>query len=438
MTTTLQRLTAQGRALVQRVKPQSASVRNVLKLTGGTAGSQVITVAALPILTRLYGPESFGLLATFVSSLALLNVVSSMSYELAIPVPDDDEEAIQLFWLCLFFISVFSAWVAFAISLFGNTLVNLSNQPGLSTLLWLIPVGTFFIGLYTSLNYWAIRSQRFGALANTKLIQSISGQTCSILLSPLGPSGLAIGSIVSQSFGSIRLVNKSLFSIPHCQKSKGLLHSYYLHLPRILKLARKYYQIAINNTIARLLNTVYPFLIAVVLSKSGEVSALGLLFLVQRILDAPSSLISRAIGDEFLSRVSRVEEEKIYVVCLSNIKIISAIASIFFVAYGFFILFFAEKIFGSFWSHDATILAFSLIPSTIIQLSVGSTGMVFVTSNRNFHGLIAQALMLIFRALPILFCVILKETHALPLMYALGMFLGYFSYGAVLMLSLKK
>ena len=63
---------------LQRFKPQSASVRNVLKLAGGTAGSLVITVAAAPILTRQYGPESFGVLATFASILALLNVVSSL------------------------------------------------------------------------------------------------------------------------------------------------------------------------------------------------------------------------------------------------------------------------------------------------------------------------------------------------------------------------
>lgn len=100
MTPTLQRLTARGRALAQWLKQQSASSRNVLKLAGGTAGSQVIAMAAAVILTRLYGPESFGVLATFVSILALLNVVSSLRYELAIAVPEDDDEAVALVWLC--------------------------------------------------------------------------------------------------------------------------------------------------------------------------------------------------------------------------------------------------------------------------------------------------------------------------------------------------
>jgi hypothetical protein len=93
---TLQHLTTRGWALAQRLKPQSASSRNVLKLAGGTAGSQVISVAAAPILTRLYGPESFGGLAMFVSLLSLLNLVGSLSYKLDIPLPEDDVDNANL------------------------------------------------------------------------------------------------------------------------------------------------------------------------------------------------------------------------------------------------------------------------------------------------------------------------------------------------------
>jgi len=81
----------------------------VLKLAGGTAGGQVITVAAAPILTRLYGPESFGVLATFASILVLLNVMSSLNDKLAIAVPVDDDEAVALAWLCFGLVAIFRA-----------------------------------------------------------------------------------------------------------------------------------------------------------------------------------------------------------------------------------------------------------------------------------------------------------------------------------------
>jgi hypothetical protein len=84
MTPTLQRLTARGRALAQRLKPQSASSRNVLKLAGGTA----VWAEALLCVGHIY------------LDLTLLNVVSSLRYELAIAMPDDDDEAVALVWLC--------------------------------------------------------------------------------------------------------------------------------------------------------------------------------------------------------------------------------------------------------------------------------------------------------------------------------------------------
>ena len=50
---------------LQRFKPKSAFARGVGVLVGGTAGAQALMVLAAPLLTRLYSPEDFGLLAVF-------------------------------------------------------------------------------------------------------------------------------------------------------------------------------------------------------------------------------------------------------------------------------------------------------------------------------------------------------------------------------------
>ena len=56
--------------MIQRVKthlrrllPKNAFARGVSVLVGGTAGAQLLTILAAPLLTRLYGPEDFGLVA---------------------------------------------------------------------------------------------------------------------------------------------------------------------------------------------------------------------------------------------------------------------------------------------------------------------------------------------------------------------------------------
>jgi O-antigen/teichoic acid export membrane protein len=75
-------------------------------LVGGTAGAQLITVLAAPLLTRLYSPEDFGLVAVCASLLALIGVISSRRYELAIPLPDDDVEEANVAMLSLLLVAM--------------------------------------------------------------------------------------------------------------------------------------------------------------------------------------------------------------------------------------------------------------------------------------------------------------------------------------------
>ena len=66
---------------LQRFKPKSAFARGVGVLVGGTAGAQALMVLAAPLLTRLYSPEDFGLLAVYSGLLAICTVIAGLRYE---------------------------------------------------------------------------------------------------------------------------------------------------------------------------------------------------------------------------------------------------------------------------------------------------------------------------------------------------------------------
>ena len=59
----------------------------------GTAISQGILIAATPILTRIFSPENFGIFALYLSIVGTISLVSSWKYELAIVLPDKDDDA---------------------------------------------------------------------------------------------------------------------------------------------------------------------------------------------------------------------------------------------------------------------------------------------------------------------------------------------------------
>ena len=436
MTPTLQRLTARGRALVQRVKPQSASVRNVLKLAGGTAGSQVITVAAAPILTRLYGPESFGVLATFASILALLNVVSSLRYELAIAVPEDDDEAIALVWLCFVLVAISTALTALGVALLGDQLASWLDQPALKTLLWLVPVGVLLAGVYQVLSYWAIRRKQFGLLAKTKLNQSITSVTLNLALAPFGSIGLLLGQIASTSSGIYQILTGSSrpTSTILTGKSKVKIRT---HLANGAKVAKNYWRISIYNSFAGLINSLYPLLYSFVLSSTGNIEALGMLFLAKRLVDAPSALVSKSAGDVFLSQVARAKGADLYKLCKRNIMFLTISSASILMPYVLVLVLFGDRIFGVIWEPRIQIYLACLVPSSVLQIALGSTGLAFVTSDKNLNGLFAQIGMLLFRLVPIAILSIYGgPIEILPQLVCLGLFMGYSFYGLVLFQSL--
>jgi O-antigen/teichoic acid export membrane protein len=58
--------------------------KHVLTLLTGTTIAQAIPVAISPILTRIYSPEDFGLLAIYISIVTILATVITGAYDFAI------------------------------------------------------------------------------------------------------------------------------------------------------------------------------------------------------------------------------------------------------------------------------------------------------------------------------------------------------------------
>ena len=66
---------------------------SVIVLTIGTAIAQIIMIVTTPILSRLYDPEDFGLLATFSAVSGITATIVTLRYETAILIPKKDEKS---------------------------------------------------------------------------------------------------------------------------------------------------------------------------------------------------------------------------------------------------------------------------------------------------------------------------------------------------------
>src|SRR5690606_17674747 len=129
------RLNSLGKRLQARF-PRGSFARNVGVLAGGAALGQGITLLAAPLLSRLYSPDDFGLLAVYASLLGILSVAANLRYELAIPLPEGDEEAAQVLGLSLAVTVVVSLLAALVVWALGERLLGLIGSPALRPYLW--------------------------------------------------------------------------------------------------------------------------------------------------------------------------------------------------------------------------------------------------------------------------------------------------------------
>src|SRR5690606_34831965 len=75
---------------------------NVIVAMTGVAAAQLITFLLMPVITRLYTPQDFGLLATFTALIGILAPLATLSYTNAISIPKDDDNAVSIAKLSIF------------------------------------------------------------------------------------------------------------------------------------------------------------------------------------------------------------------------------------------------------------------------------------------------------------------------------------------------
>ena len=90
-------------------------MKNFILLFSGNASAQAVIILSSPILTRLYNPESFGLLELIISLFTVFSVFSNWKFDNAIVVQKGEKETDKVFLLC-FFINIMMFLLTLGIS----------------------------------------------------------------------------------------------------------------------------------------------------------------------------------------------------------------------------------------------------------------------------------------------------------------------------------
>lgn len=283
----------------------SAFGADVLTLVTGTTIAQVITICASPIITRLYGPETFGLLALFTSITSIIGVIACMRYELAIMLPKSDVEAANVFGLSIIFVIIVSiATIPFLIILQQPILLVL-NAPQLSPFLWFIPPMIFASGIFLALNYWNSRTKHFHRLSIARVMRSGASTGTQLGMGFLGlASGGALigasilGQIVSTFVLGIQIMRDHLSFFKQNITWKGMIN--------VLK---RYSNFPKYDIWSALLNTISWQIPIFLLSYFFSTTIVGYYSLGMMMIQMPMSFIGGAIAQVFYQRASMVKND---------------------------------------------------------------------------------------------------------------------------------
>lgn len=323
------------RNFLNRLLPKGSAMRHVSILAGGTTIAQGLNVAIMPVLSRIYSPSDFGVMAVFVSVTAILTELSGFRYHLAIPLPKHQRYAKAVVVLSFFLQAVFVVVISLILLIVGKPLLKMISMETLIPYRYFIPVAVAGMGAYIALTQWAIREKLFQTIARTKVTQSISGAVAMVSLGFLGfrPLGLLIGKIIGQA-GGITTLARSIF------KKKGLPKP---PLADIKRVALRYRKFPMYSTWSGMLNTVGRQIMPILLVALYDPQVAGLFAMAQNLLHIPAVFVGQAIGQVFLQRASVARYE-------GNLKELSLKTYTLLLRLGFFpillISFFAPPVFS--------------------------------------------------------------------------------------------
>lgn len=278
---------------------QSKFVRNVFAVATGIAAAQAISLAFMPFLTRLYGPEAFGALAAFTAILNIITPLATLGYANAIVMPKTQEGANAVARLSLVSAVIASSVALIVIYAFQEQLASLAGLSSEPNLLYLIPTSLVLVALLSVANQAAIREGLFKAKSS-----SYVASTFIMNLGKLGVGYISATGITLIIFLIIsNLINYTML-MARVPKVGAFDFRQWFGISGIRKAAFEHKDFAIYRLPQSILNAAAVGLPVILLTNYYGSSAAGYYSLTTLILGAPVLLLGQSVGEVFYPKIT--------------------------------------------------------------------------------------------------------------------------------------
>ncbi|WP_172461093.1 oligosaccharide flippase family protein [Priestia endophytica] len=278
---------------------KKAFVRNVIILSSGTILAQALSLILTPVITRIYGPEAYGVMGMFNAIIAILMPVAALTYPIAIVIQKKDRDAKYLAVISIIIAGLISVLTFLVIAFSKKYIVQIFNLEQIESYLFLIPLVILFAAFSQVLQQWLIRIKQFRVSARVALMESLIMNGTKVGIGLMYPVASVL--VIISAFGQgIRAVLIGIF----LKRTGEKLPFKYSDFSSMRKIADEYKDFPIFRAPQVFLNAFSDNLPVVLLSSFFGPVAVGFYTLGRSILTLPSNLIGNAIGDVFYPRIS--------------------------------------------------------------------------------------------------------------------------------------
>ncbi|WP_252109652.1 MULTISPECIES: oligosaccharide flippase family protein [unclassified Halomonas] len=278
---------------------KSSFVRNVVAVATGIAAAQAISLAFMPFLTRLYGPEAFGALAAFTAVINIISPIATLGYANAIVMPQTEEGATAVARLSLICASIMAPVALVIVLLFRAPIAHSLGLEAAPYLLYLIPVALLLSALLSVANQSAIREGLFKQKARSYVASTFLmnlGKLAGGLLAPYGLLLIIImigGKALNFTMLLSRVPKKGAFEVRRWFGRAG-----------IRKAAIEQRDFVLYRMPQSMINAASLGLPVLVLTSLFSASIAGQYSITTLVLGAPIMLLGQSVLEVFFPRVT--------------------------------------------------------------------------------------------------------------------------------------
>lgn len=280
-------------------------VGDVARLASGTVVVQVLTVAAAPILSRLFTPADFGSAAVFMSLSGALVTVACLCYDLATVLPPTERDAASIFWVSGIAALTTSALFTLIAGLARTSIESGLHWQGMPAWPLLLGAAVLLGGVASALSFWHSRKRRFGRMSVARVGGSAVGVAAQMGAGFLGQAtaaGLVHGTIAG-SFVRTAALATQLGKEDRDELRRGF------RFALMAKGAVRYRKFPLVSTWSALLNSLSWQLPALLLGYYFSSAVVGYYALGFRLLQLPMDLVGGAIAQVFFPRAVLATKE---------------------------------------------------------------------------------------------------------------------------------